>query len=56
MSYLIKKARQGKGFTEDITRFYAASIVLAYEYFHPLLIAYRDLKPENIVLTKKGCK
>mmetsp|Transcript_18491 Transcript_18491/g.40011 ORF Transcript_18491/g.40011 Transcript_18491/m.40011 type:complete len:769 (-) Transcript_18491:75-2381(-) len=54
MTYLVKRARQGKGFTEDITRFYAASVVLAFEQLHPLMIAYRDLKPENIVLTKKG--
>lgn len=54
MSYLVKRIRMGKGFTEDITRFYAASVVLAYETLHPLMIAYRDLKPENIVLNKKG--
>ena len=54
MSYLVKKARIGKGFTEDATRFYAASVVLAFEQLHSLMIAYRDLKPENIVLTKKG--
>jgi len=54
MTYLAKKARNGKGFTEDVTRFYAASVVLAYEALHTLMIAYRDLKPENIVLTKKG--
>eukprot|EP00585_Thalassiosira_rotula_P002035 CAMPEP_0196143800 /NCGR_PEP_ID=MMETSP0910-20130528/13719_1 /TAXON_ID=49265 /ORGANISM="Thalassiosira rotula, Strain GSO102" /LENGTH=763 /DNA_ID=CAMNT_0041405287 /DNA_START=117 /DNA_END=2408 /DNA_ORIENTATION=- len=54
MTYLVKKARNGKGFAEDVTRFYAASVVLAYEALHSLMIAYRDLKPENIVLTKKG--
>ncbi|KAL7534439.1 hypothetical protein ACHAXR_005881 [Thalassiosira sp. AJA248-18] len=54
MPYLVKRARMGKGFTEDITRFYAASVVLAFELLHQQMIAYRDLKPENIVLTKKG--
>jgi len=54
MSCMQDKARQGKGFTEDVTRFYAASIVLAFETLHLLMIAYRDLKPENIVLDKKG--
>lgn len=54
MQYLVKRARMGKGFAEDVTRFYAASVVLAFELLHPLMIAYRDLKPENIVLTKKG--
>ena len=54
MKYLVKRARQGKGFPEDTVRFYAASVVLAFEQLHPLMIAYRDLKPENIVLSKKG--
>ena len=54
MKYLVKQARQGKGFPEDTVRFYAASVVLAFEQLHPLMIAYRDLKPENIVLSKKG--
>lgn len=54
MSYLRVHARAGKGFTEDITRFYAATAVLAFEQLHSLMIAYRDLKPENIVLNKDG--
>mgnify|MGYP000260909598 CR=1 FL=1 len=47
MTYLVKKTRMGKGFTEDVTRFYAASVVRAFEVLHPLMIAYRDLKPES---------
>merc|ERR1712194_1004305 len=54
MSYMAKKTRKGGGFTEDVTRFYAASVVLAFEMLHLLMISYRDLKPENIVLDKKG--
>jgi len=54
MSYMVVKARKGTGFTEDVTRFYAASVVLAIEQLHSLMIAYRDLKPENIVLDKNG--
>ena len=57
MPYLVKQARQSRtpgGFKEDVTRFYAASVVLAFEQLHECMIAYRDLKPENIVLTKKG--
>lgn len=44
MPFLVRKAKQGMGFPEDVTRFYAASVVLAYEQLHPLMIAYRDLK------------
>ena len=54
MTYLLPNIRKRKGFTESITRFYAASVVLAFEQLHSLMIAYRDLKPENIVLNKKG--
>lgn len=54
MTYLVKRVRKGGGFTEDITRFYAASVVLAFAELHEYMIAYRDLKPENIVLNKKG--
>lgn len=54
MPSLVKQARSGKGFTENVTRFFAASVVLAFEQLHKLMIAYRDLKPENIVLSKEG--
>mmetsp|Transcript_26364 Transcript_26364/g.55574 ORF Transcript_26364/g.55574 Transcript_26364/m.55574 type:complete len:666 (+) Transcript_26364:89-2086(+) len=46
---------QSKGkFTEDWTRFYSASVLLAYTEIHSTMIAYRDLKPENIVLDEHG--
>jgi len=35
--------------SEDLTRFYAACVVGAFEELHRHLIAYRDLKPENMV-------
>jgi len=54
MPYLVKEGRKGRGFTEDVVRFYAASVVLAFQFLQPLMIAYRDLKPENIVLNKHG--
>lgn len=50
MSYLLQR----KKFSEDVTRFYAASVLLAFEELHRSLIAFRDLKPENIVLDKNG--
>jgi len=51
---LMNYVHKYKRFTESMTRFYAASVVLAFERLHSDLIAYRDLKPENIVLDKDG--
>ncbi len=44
---------QGK-FNEQWTRFYTASVLLAYTEFRKHNVAYRDLKPENMVLDAAG--
>lgn len=45
--------RHGK-FSEEWTRFYVASVLLAYTEFHSKNVVYRDLKPENLVLDSQG--
>eukprot|EP00933_Yihiella_yeosuensis_P081842 TRINITY_DN95535_c0_g1_i1.p1 TRINITY_DN95535_c0_g1~~TRINITY_DN95535_c0_g1_i1.p1 ORF type:complete len:832 (-),score=131.01 TRINITY_DN95535_c0_g1_i1:53-2398(-) len=40
--------------SEKHTKYYAASIVLAFRHLHERRIIYRDLKPENILLSREG--
>lgn len=51
---LFSHLRKAGQFTNDMTRFYAAEIVLAIEYLHSKDIIYRDLKPENLLLDSAG--
>jgi serine/threonine protein kinase len=51
---LFSVLREKTLFDEDTARFFAASVVLAFEYMHTMNIIYRDLKPENLLLDNQG--
>lgn len=46
--------RNMRKFDENLSRFYTAQVVLAFEYIHYLGLVYRDLKPENILMDCQG--
>lgn len=41
-------------FEERVARFYAATIILAFEHMHEKDIIHRDLKPENVLIDSDG--
>ena len=51
---LFSVLRERTLFDEDTARFYAGSVILAFEYIHNLHYCYRDLKPENLLLDAQG--
>lgn len=51
---LFSHLRRAGRFNNEVTKFYAAEIVLALEYLHSLNIVYRDLKPENLLIDSTG--
>lgn len=46
--------RKFRKFDDKLAAFYAAQVVLAFEYLHYVGIIYRDLKPENLVIDRQG--
>ena len=46
--------RKRNRFSEKVTKFYGAQILLGLDYLHSLDIMYRDMKPENILLDEHG--
>ena len=40
--------------SNDRAKFYAAEVVLAFQYLHGMYIAYRGLKPENVLIDGNG--
>jgi len=41
-------------FSEEITKFFVACLVMGLEYIHEKNIIHRDIKPENLVLEEDG--
>ncbi|KAJ9462483.1 cAMP-dependent protein kinase catalytic subunit [Diplonema papillatum] len=51
---LFSHLRKATKFPNDVSKFYSAEVMLAFEYLHSKDIIYRDLKPENLLLDIQG--
>lgn len=49
---LFTHLRKAGRFPNDVSKFFAAEIVILLDYLHSKDIMYRDLKPENILIGK----
>ena len=51
---LFKLVQSKRKLEPSFARFYAAQIVLCFEYLHDIGLVYRDLKPENVLISHTG--
>ncbi|ORX95760.1 kinase-like protein [Basidiobolus meristosporus CBS 931.73] len=51
---LFSYIRKFQRFPAHVAKFYAAEVVLTFEYLHSIDTIYRDLKPENILINAQG--
>lgn len=55
--FTVLQRQPNRRFSAVQTRFFAAEVVMAFEYLHNLDIMHRDLKPENMLIDYRGhCK
>jgi len=55
--FTVLQRQPNRRFSAVQTRFFAAEVVMAFEYLHNLDVMHRDLKPENMLIDWRGhCK
>ena len=55
--FTVLQRQPNRRFSAVQTRFFAAEVVMAFEYLHNVDVLHRDLKPENMLLDFRGhCK